>query len=227
MDSHKQGEAIKADAHAGSGGISIVSSYGTLFVVALRACERARQIEQEAVVAVVFSALAIEGFLNQMVCLASHWEGPPPIPGEVQAFAHILNNLEKQRASIETKLQVAHYILTHRELDRGSLPYQDFDLLMKLRNALAHSRPERFEHPLADDGTLHPLVQQLVNRGVMEKPLGGAPQLRAMICRYDVGRWAYNLGIEMMNFLIETVPESRFKERLRFSASNFPTIEGS
>jgi hypothetical protein len=208
-----------------SGEISIVSSYGSLFALARRACDRAKQNEQEALVAVVFSALAIEGFVNHMILMGSYLSEDPPHE-EIRALASIMKDIEDQKGtSLGLKIQMAFYILTRRGLDCGSLPYQDFSLLVDLRNQLVHSRPEKVEWPPRTDWEPHRLVQRLVLRKVMPKPPGGqAPQFQAVVCRYDIARWAYNVGVEMMNFLTDAVPDSRLKQVLRSSASNFPPI---
>jgi hypothetical protein len=203
---------------------AIVSSYGSLFAVAWRACERSKENGQEAIVAIVFSALAVEGFVNHIAELASRPLAEKNVD-ELQAFASVMSDLEAQRAQIKTRIQMGYYILTRKTLDRGGLPYQDFSLLVDLRNQLVHSQPEKVEWPPRTDWEPHRLVQQLVARKVIAKPSSSqAPQFQPVICRYEVARWAYNLALDMMNLLINAVPEGEFKETLRFSAANFRPI---
>ena len=203
---------------------AVISTYGTLLVVARRGCERSKDVGQEAIVAIVFSALAVEGFVNHLATLTS---GPLAERSgeELRAFAGIMGDLEDQRVGVETKIQMAYYVLTREVLDRGALPYQDFSLLVDLRNGLVHSRPERIDWPPRTDWNPHRLVQRLVDRKVIPKPSSGqAPQFQAVVCCHEVACWAYNLALTMMNFLIEALPAGDFKESSAFIAGNFPPI---
>jgi hypothetical protein len=97
-----------------------------LFRLAKQACERSESDSPEAVVALVLSAaVAFEAFLNEMVEFASSSSFDESEPEEVRAFAGILGDLEKQRAQIGLKVQIAHYILKKKRLNRGEPPCQD------------------------------------------------------------------------------------------------------
>ena len=109
--------------------------------------------------AIILSAVAVGTFLNEaaetidpFLVPKRDWESEPD---KLEALQSIMSNLEKQRSSTRTKLQVAHFILTGKSIKRGELPYQDFDLLMSLRHQLVHSKVEKFEVVLGE--------QQIVN----------------------------------------------------------------
>jgi hypothetical protein len=115
---------------------------GVFFGIAIDAI---REIEDDprrggkrsALVSVVFSVIALEAFVNEMTELAQNFTSPQPT--EVKVFAQMMGGAD--RASIEFRLQLAHWILTGRIMDKGSQPFQDFALLISLRNDLVHTRP--------------------------------------------------------------------------------------
>jgi hypothetical protein len=190
-----------------------------LLKLARKACERSRDYPPEAIAAIILSVIGFEAFLNEMVELAS---GPGNKPEEVKAFGAILEDLEQQKASIEVKVQVVYYIFKRQRLDKGRLPYQDFDLLIKIRNALVHKKPEKWSMVTDEESFKpHKLVKRLVDRQVIPPPSQEAPpQLFIPLCSQDVAEWAYNVVIEMIHLLTDIIPSSNLKDFL----SNFRAL---
>jgi hypothetical protein len=93
--------------------------------------------ERPALVSVVFSVIALEAFINEMTEFAQNLTLPKT--PEVIVFIQMMG--EADHTSLEFRLQLAHWILTGRLMDKGSQPYQDFALLISLRNDLVHTRP--------------------------------------------------------------------------------------
>lgn len=96
---------------------------------------------REAIVAIVFAASALEAFMNERV----EWAVQLCAKGEqrelVRTFASILTDAENSRASLESKYKLARWILNGKAYDEGANPYQDFSLLISLRNSLLHLKP--------------------------------------------------------------------------------------
>jgi hypothetical protein len=148
------------------------------------------------VVALILSAISLEAFLNEMVELAS-FSSDESEPEEIRAFAGILRDLEQQRAQIGLKVQIAHYVLKKKKLNRGESPHQDFALLMDLRNALVHKKPEKWTW-MGDDQEYEPhtLVKRLADRKVIPPPsTDEPPQLFILICSPEVAHWSYNVAV--------------------------------
>jgi hypothetical protein len=187
-----------------------------LFQMARKACERSRTYPPEAIAAIVLSVISFEALLNEMVELASGPQYASNEPEEVKAFGAILEDLEQQKAQIDVKVQVAYYIFERQRLDRGGLPYQDFDLLIKIRNALVHKKPEKWSMATEEEAfEPHRLIKRLADRKVIPLPTPETPpELFIPICRREVAEWAYNVVVEMVNLLIEIVPPSKLKEFL-------------
>jgi hypothetical protein len=69
---------------------------------------------------------------------------------------NLLEQLEKDRVQARSKYLLASKLLPGHALDPGAPPYQDFSLLIDLRNALAHPRaqtePPRFLEQFENKG---------------------------------------------------------------------------
>jgi hypothetical protein len=126
---------------------------GPLFARAKAAYERARNTsshdrelgQMDALDAIVFSAVALEAFINEAVELAT--QPPPPgtsNPPSVNSFATLLADAERSHDSITLKFMRAHHAFTGSTYDAGRAPFQDFVLLVALRDAVVHYRPQDF-----------------------------------------------------------------------------------
>jgi hypothetical protein len=105
---------------------------------------------REAIISVVFAASALEAFINERVDWAVQLCNEQDEPEVVRTFASVLTEAENSRASLESKYKLARWILTGKGYDQGTNPYQDFSLLISLRNSLVHLKPantllKRFE----------------------------------------------------------------------------------
>ena len=190
--------------------------------MARRACERSEDRGQEAIVAVILSVIAVEAFINEMGELVSS----PPDPGKetdkekLIALGLMLNDLEEQGVSLRTKLQMAHYVLTRRSLDKGANPYQDLGLLVRIKNKLVHKKAEVLTINASGNtvGDHDPLLVRLAARGVIDR-LGNrqAPQFQPLIGKPKVATWAHNVALEMIVFIQELLPEGLSKVILSIS----------
>src|ERR1700687_4046972 len=131
---------------------------GTLFGIAVEAAREIKTAprtggQRSALISVVFSAIALESFLNEVTEHARQLsEHQPTVEGhpEIVLFAQVIGDAEEAHARLESKLTLANWILSGRSVNRGSQPYQDFALLMSLRNDLVHTKTNK----LFDYGTM-------------------------------------------------------------------------
>jgi hypothetical protein len=108
----------------------------------------------QSLVSLVFSVIAVEAFLNEakeMAVRFSKYGGEPQV---VPVFAERMAEAEKSRASFETKLALAYRILG-KKLDKGAPPYQDFALMVRLRNRLVHFKGNKGFDPKATAQEFH------------------------------------------------------------------------
>ena len=119
---------------------------GLLFGIAIDAIRAIRVDprkggQRSALVSIIFSVIALESFINEMAEQAQNMS--PTQPAEVGTFAQIMGDADEDHASLDFRVRLAHWIMTGRMMDRGSQPYQDFTLLIWLRNDLVHTRPNK------------------------------------------------------------------------------------
>jgi hypothetical protein len=120
--------------------------------------------QEDAAVAIVFSAAAIESLVAEfaLLCnLARRTSGATPYVGLI---ADALDELEKQRGSVRLKLLVLKGMLQGEPYDASRRPFQDIALLIDLRDSLVHLKPVE-----TSDGS-HKLLRAVVARGLAETP---------------------------------------------------------
>jgi len=118
----------------------------------------------QALVSVVFSVVAVEAFLNEATEMAlgfSDYAGEPQV---VPVFAECMVEAEKSRASLESKFALANWVLVGKKLDKGAQPYQDFALMVRLRDRLLHFKGnERFDQNATAEEFHKSLIQRFGN----------------------------------------------------------------
>lgn len=198
---------------------------GLLFDVAKEACNRTRSTPSprepgatDALVAIVFSAAALEAFINETTEVAKR----DPQPAAIRVFADLADELERSRESVRLKFLLARSALVGSAYDKGAQPYQDFELLIALRNALVHLKPVE-EYEFSPGNGCWSVKMPSVIRGLESKQLLAdivEPDARSpwtiWISTQAVARWACNAAANMVQSFLQVLPETKFKERLQF-----------
>ncbi len=198
---------------------------GTLFGIAV---EAAREIKTDpriggqgsALISVVFSVIALESFLNEITEHARQLsEHQPAIEGhpEIVLFAQIMGDAEEAHARLESKFTLANWILSGRSINRGSQPYQDFALLMRLRNDLVHTKTNK----LFDYGTMtnEEAHRELMNRFRNKNILADATATGSwthLIQTKAVAEWSCRTAASVVVDLCSSALESGFQKDLNF-----------
>jgi hypothetical protein len=60
------------------------------------------------------------------------------LPGSLQAFGQQLKDMERSRASTLCKYLTASAALAGKPFHKGKQPFQDFDLLFRVRDVIMH-----------------------------------------------------------------------------------------
>jgi hypothetical protein len=144
-------------------------------------------------------------------------------PGWIKALGDILGEAEKSHASIELKYQLAKFTLTGQPFDKGALPFQDFALLIEIRNILVHQKPLEASLEKNDSGefvwTKPPSMRRLHAAriiGVDDSLKDAATRnnadkliadMVAQISSQAVAQWACRAAAGMVNALLDSVPE--------------------
>ena len=161
---------------------------GVLFGIAV---DSARNIQAQprkggqkaALVSIVFSVVALEAFMNEITGAAqdalavASYLNPP----ELSVFAHVMADAEDARSRLESKFTLAKWTLAGKNLERGAPPYQDFALLVRLRNDLVHFKA----NDAFDQGT----SAEEIHKDLLRR--FGAKHILAEDIEYSAGMWTY------------------------------------
>ena len=186
----------------------LMGTGSTWFTLAKKAYQRSLKDPGEAWVTIILSASCIESFLNdamELLDFLSTMEVEVAVPERTKAFASMLKSLESQNAPTQFKVEIAYFILTGEQVDKGAQPFQDFSLLFRLRNELIHKKPEYYSR---DNRSLHPLVAQLVSRKVIPRPkVSELKHWPYFLDDPEVARWAYNVAVRVVLWIKNAAPE--------------------
>jgi hypothetical protein len=203
----------------------------TLFKIAKDACERCNKefgprehAGGDPVVSIVFSVAAAEAFMNEIIelvpsaientkllgMLAEH-------PG-VAKFEALCTATEEARGSVKLKFMMGRLAFTGEVYDKGTRPYQDFDLLIKVRNWLLHMRPlDVFDWdpakllpglmPLTVE--VPPFVKGLRSKNLLvDKAQNALPNSFYDLSTPAMASWACETVVAMVQSFIEVVPDT-------------------
>ncbi len=129
-----------------------------------------------------------------------------------------LKALERCRASVEAKYQLAKRMLSGRQYDRGNQSYQDFKMLIDLRNAIVHIKTLHV-YEVTPTG-VNPLTQlprvinQLEARGVLADVSAVSDPPASWIERLQClgsARWSCTSAENMIDSVIAAMADSRFR----------------
>ncbi len=189
---------------AGSSGDGYHLFSGTLFAVAMEVRHRAlaysplpdkrgenerlrwlRQHADDGLIGIVFAALSVEAFFNEVPILLTRTESSDP------RVAKLLADIDsRSRSSTQERVDLAAVAFSGTHLDHGRAPYQDFATLFDVRDAIVHMKPQRVvmrsesgtgrglhaEHKVLDtqirkwctESPGHPLIYRIATRGVVD-----------------------------------------------------------
>jgi hypothetical protein len=198
-----------------------VGASGPLFHIAHEASENAIAAEHSSFVAILFSAFALEAWVNDLLdnvqCEDPYWSPP-----ETKTLAAFADQLEGRGSSIELRIQLIAAGLTGKAMDAGRQPYQDFALLIRIRNMLVHAKPEHFESDSSQNEP-HAILRKLEERGVFELERAGVVNLlHGTLTIPAVGRWAYGAAIRMVEALGEMLPQGGLRSSMEIAFGKYP-----
>ncbi len=196
--------------------VSWVFDNGMLFNVA---CKHALSIDaparkggqKAALVSIVFSVMTLEAFINELAEFAS--ETALPTPKVIETLGEFLTDAERANASLETKFKIGSWIMTGEKTERGEQPFQDFALLVRLRNDIVHFKAnDKFENGLPA-GQVH---THLINKFWGKKLLAeGTNQDKLswshLIQTKAVAEWSCKTAARMITDFYKKMPADDFR----------------
>lgn len=200
-----------------------VTSYyhaSELFGIARRAAAGAKPYDEGFLVAILFSVLALEAFINESGDIA---EMVPTLHRQkiVEGFSAVMSELEDRKESLLIKYHMALLVFSGSTWDEGSQPFQDFKLLVSLRNALAHTKADKWEAMVSDSkpdplrklDQYPKLVQQLCQKRLIEEPATSVSWLEVMATQ-KVANWACLTAESVTKAFLHAVPDGYYKSSL-------------
>lgn len=192
---------------------------GVLFGVALDAARSIKASpraggQHSALVSIVFSVVALEAFLNEVTELASDSKKYPPNlePHSVSVFAEVMSDAERSHATLESKFTLANWILAGRRLDRGAQPYQDFALLIRLRNDLVHFKAsDSFDQNATPEEIHKDLIARFKDKNILAENESSAGSWTFLVQTKAVAEWSCKTAALMVTDFCSTIPQSGFR----------------
>ena len=195
-------------------------------MLAQRAVERSAEFSPDALAAIVFSALWIESFVNEVIhrVTVGREDLLPEGVLRLRQLA-IAADLDGRDARLDIKVQVIATSLTGSLFDTGRQPYQDFHLLTGLRNELVHHKPETIEavviehedSPFSIPASFHSRVKSLVSRGIIASPDPKVwASLVSILEQSAVANWAFSAAKQMIRAVADCFPSPGYRQTLLF-----------
>ena len=198
-----------------------------LFDMALDAANRINAPQREggkrdALISIVFAAISLEAFLNELVELAQDFCEYENVPPGVSTFAPVMSELS--RLPILQRFKLAHLVLTSSPYDTSSEPFQSLTLLFQVRNDLVHFKPD----PLEDDGSkpTHTTLEKLKSRNILnDSPLEehGRSWMHSVGTK-AVAEWACNSTSLVAADFISRIPEGLWKDAMEKVSEKIVTV---
>ena len=171
--------------------------------------------QQQALIAIVFSVAALEAFLNEAAELAGdpYWDHEA-----ISTFADIMADVERFR--LEAKLVLAGWIFSGKRLDKGQQPYQDFNLLIELRNSLIHYKPNpSIPDTSTPEQIRHALTEKFRSKNILADDEDPKLQPYSWIYRFQtkaIANWSCRTAALMVKDLVSQTPaETQWHEILK------------
>jgi hypothetical protein len=170
-------------------------------------------------IVVVFAAMAIEGFINELAeCAALAIQDYDDEPPTVAELARVLADTESARGSTGAKYMAAYRALTGHAYNRGHATYQNFAMLTETRNALVHLKPERWVSGGLASEKMHRQAASI--RKTLEKrkltceaaAIYPWSHLTDLIRTRAVARWAIETAWAIMKSMVDAIPESECRK---------------
>lgn len=159
--------------------------------------------QPDAMVAILFSLVSLEAWINEIGAIAGDyerdrtnaWEEQFPLLNNVH---QILTMADKAHLSLEMKVNLLRHTIAGSTFDKGSAVYQDFQLLVKLRNALTHARIKSLTTNVLDKRVERSLESRNLFSDRTRPLIGGAPYTWIdLVSNRAAARWALNASASM------------------------------
>lgn len=173
----------------------------------------------EATTAILMAAISTEAFINELMEVVEIDSDSPllistPHSPRLLAFAKVLREIEESHGTLTLKYLMASQILSGVMFDKSSSPFQDFRLLVSVRNDIVHLKPK---DKFADDPNV-PLsvtppkyIASMQQRGIARPQNPGVNMSWFNILQCDeTARWACDSALRIIAAVLNFFPDGDF-----------------
>ncbi|HCF28823.1 MAG TPA: hypothetical protein DEV81_16825 [Cyanobacteria bacterium UBA11049] len=170
--------------------------------------------QNDALVAIIFAALSLEAFINELGHLATEAKAS----GHEEDFLNGLINAieesqESKKKSTLDKFMMASVALSNK-FDKGKHPYQDFADLFKLRDCLVHLKPQDRLTIDEDSNWFYSgrkLIDRLRSKGIFQEHTQ-IKSITLLVSTAKAAKWACDTVSAMVSAILDSIPNSEFSK---------------
>jgi hypothetical protein len=172
-------------------------------------------------IAIVFSALGAEAFINELAEMAQRdADISEPDLGNIDTLRHLAATLtaidnERPPEQLQRKYLEASRILSGQAFRRGSPAFQEFKALIQLRDALVHPRHQDVTDRAGYISPRLPVVKNLQQRGLTRSRgsrRSGVPEGMSWLdelVTVDIAHWAYQAAVGIVRAVGDMLPSGQ------------------
>ncbi|MFK0731954.1 MAG: hypothetical protein ACFKPT_15820 [Gloeotrichia echinulata GP01] len=190
----------------------IVDSY-RFYQIAKDGYSKAREgfeihTQNDALVSIIFSALALEAFINEIPAIAKCEKQAVSTEAFLDKLIDAIEESGSNKKNTQHKFMLASEAL-NSPLEKGKPPYQDFADLFELRDCLVHLKPKDVIEE-QEDGEMKYFGRDLIKR-LRDKNMFLDTSVDSIILKVSTAKaafWACNTASEMVKEILDKLPAS-------------------
>lgn len=169
--------------------------------------------QDNALVAIIFAALSLEAFINELGVLAMEAKASGHRENFLDQLINAIDESQGSKRTTQEKFMMASEALSNK-FDKGKNPYQDFADLFRLRDCLVHLKPEdRIEIDEDNEWTYsgRKLIERLRSKNIVQE-YTSIPSITLSVSTAVAAKWACDTASEMVTAILDGIPNSEFSE---------------
>lgn len=167
--------------------------------------------QNDALVAIIFAALSLEAFINELGDLARDMKARGHEEDFLDRLIDAIFESQGSKKNTQDKFMDASAALSNT-FDKGKYPYQDFVELLRLRNCLAHLKPQDRLEIDEDSNWFYSgrnLINKLRSKGILQNHTK-IESITLLVSTAKAAKWACNTASAMVNAILDSIPDSGF-----------------
>ena len=194
--------------------VTIETSMGELFGIAADARDRSGFDANQALIAIVFSIIALDSTLNDVMAFCSF----PSVVEKSPLLAKLseeLKLLDARRADLMTRLAKIYELLSPSPLDKNAEPWLGLQCLTRIRNEITHRQAiTGIMHGNSVAGlVVNPVKRNfqpyLISKGLISEQEAKEFPWQYSVKKPNVAQWALDTCIDSVDRVFSLLPESQ------------------